>query len=193
MSLVAFALYDFFWRIVNPYSFHVLIKSAFLFFSAKAYCVHNKQNNSDWLLVVMKFLSPCLAQYLTHLLCSPVRCRVKYEKRNPISMRARVSFSVSLDQKKLWQMKRIDTTKRKKHNVYIQEGRTYSLRETWEAFCHFAAIFHKFIWFLRLGVFLSKDVGYYLKPINNLLILSFHSLKLLRLTVKKCKMVSVFS
>ena len=141
----------FFWRIVNPYSFHVLIKSAFLFFSARAYCVHNKQNNSEWLLVVMKFLSPCLAQYLTHLLCSPVRCRVIYEKRNPISMRARVSFSVSLDQKKLWQMKRIDTTKRKKHDVYIQEGRTYSLRETWEAFCHFAAIFHKFIWFLRLG------------------------------------------
>ena len=151
LSLVAFALYDFFWRIVNPYLFHVLIKSAFLFFSAKAYCVHNKQNNSDWLLVVMKFLSSCLAQYLTHLLCSPVRCRVKYEKRNPISMRARVSFSVSLDQKKLWQMKRIDTTKRKKHNVYVQEGRTYSLRETWEAFCHFSAIFHKFISFFRLG------------------------------------------
>ena len=101
LSLVAFALYDFFWRIVNPYSFHVLIKSAFLFFSAKAYCVHNKQNNTDWLLVVMKFLSSCSTQYLTHLLCSPVRYRVKYEKRNPISMRARVSFSVSLDQKKL--------------------------------------------------------------------------------------------
>ena len=45
-------------------------------------------------------------------------------------MRARVLFSVSLNQKKLWQMKQIDTTKRKKHDVYIQEGRTYSLRES---------------------------------------------------------------
>ena len=62
LSLFAFALYDFFWRIVNPYSFHVLIKSAFLFFSAKAYCVHNKQNNT-WLLVVMKFLFSCSTRY----------------------------------------------------------------------------------------------------------------------------------
>ena len=32
-------------------------------------------------------------------------------------------------------MKQIDTTKRKKHDVYIQEGRTYSLRESLETFC----------------------------------------------------------
>ena len=38
------------------------------------------------------------------------------------------------------------------------------------------------------AVILSKDVGHYLKPINNLLILSFHSLKSLWLTEKKLEM-----
>ena len=38
------------------------------------------------------------------------------------------------------------------------------------------------------AVILSKDVGHYLKPINNLLILSFHSLKSLLLTEKKLEM-----
>ena len=37
----------------------------------------------------------------------------------------------------------------------------------------FVANYHKYISFFRLGSILSKDVSHYLKPINNLLILSF--------------------
>ena len=44
---------------------------------------------------------------------------------------------------------------------------------------YFLAIFHKYISFSGWAVFLSKDVGHYLKPMNNLLILSFLSLKIL--------------
>ena len=48
----------------------------------------------------------------------------------------------------------------------------------------FVATFHKYISFFSWAVFLSKDVGYYLKPINNLLILFFLSVKSLWLTEK---------
>ena len=41
------------------------------------------------------------------------------------------------------------------------------------------------------AVILSKDVGHYLKPINNLLILSFHSLKSLWLTEKKLELITI--
>ena len=37
----------------------------------------------------------------------------------------------------------------------------------------FFAIFHKYVSFSGRAVFLRKDIGHYLKPINDLLILSF--------------------
>ena len=48
----------------------------------------------------------------------------------------------------------------------------------------FIAIFHKYLVFSGWAVFLSEDFGHYLKPLNNLLFLSFLSLKSLWLTEK---------
>ena len=74
--------------------FHSLMKSAFLP-SKGLLCLCDKQNNT-WLLVDMEFLFSCSTRHLTHSLRSLVSYRVKYSKRNSISTRAHVLFSINL-------------------------------------------------------------------------------------------------
>ena len=58
----------------------------------------DKQNNT-WACVDMEFIFSCLARHLTRSLCSFVSYRVKHEKRNSISTRARVLFSITCSEK----------------------------------------------------------------------------------------------
>ena len=67
---------------------------------------------------------------------------------------------------------------------YLCPRATVTLSRVAEYMPTFVAIFHKYISFFGWAVFLSKDVGHYLKPIKKFLILSFLSLKSLRLTRK---------
>ena len=68
------------------------MKSAFLL-SEGLLCLYDKQNNT-WLLVGMKFLFSCSTRHLTRSLRSLVSYRVKHSKRNSISTRAHVLFSL---------------------------------------------------------------------------------------------------
>ena len=68
------------------------MKSAFLL-SKGLLCLYDKQNNS-WLLVDMEFLFSCSTRHLTRSLRSFVSYRVKHSKRNSISTRAHVLFSM---------------------------------------------------------------------------------------------------
>ena len=70
------------------------MKSAFLL-SKGLLCLYDKQNNT-WLLVDMEFLFSCSTQHPTRTLCSLVSYRVKHSKRNSISTRAHVLFSICL-------------------------------------------------------------------------------------------------
>ena len=68
------------------------MKSAFLV-SKGLLCLYDKQNNT-WLLVDMEFLFSCSTRHLTRSLRSLVSYRVKHSKRNSISTRAHVLFSI---------------------------------------------------------------------------------------------------
>ena len=68
------------------------MKSAFLL-SKGLLCLYDKQNNT-WLLVDMEFLFSCSTQHLLRSLRSLVSYRVKHWKRNSISTRAHVLFSL---------------------------------------------------------------------------------------------------
>ena len=70
------------------------MKSAFLL-SKGLLCLYDKQNNT-WLLVDMEFLFSCSTRHLTRSLHSLVSYRVKHSKRNSISTRAHVLFSIYL-------------------------------------------------------------------------------------------------
>ena len=63
-------------------------------------------------------------------------------------------------------------------------GQRSRFRESPSTSLHSLPFFINISHFTGWAVFLSKDVGHYLKPINNLLILSFLSLKSLWLTEK---------
>ena len=67
---------------------------------------------------------------------------------------------------------------------YLCPRATVTLSWIAEYIPNFVAIFHKYISFSLLGSILSKQVGRYLKPINNLWILSLLPLKPLWLTEK---------
>ena len=70
------------------------MKSAFL--SSKVLlCLYDKQNNT-WLLVDMEFLFSCSTRHLTRSLRSLVSYRVKHSKRNSLSTRAHLLFSIYL-------------------------------------------------------------------------------------------------
>ena len=69
-------------------------------------------------------------------------------------------------------------------NSYLCPRATVTLSWIAEYIPTFVVIFHKYTSFSGWAVFLSKHVGHYLKPINNLWILSFLSLKSLWLTEK---------
>ena len=84
LSLCTNALYDFY--------FHWLVKSSFLV-SKGLLCIYNKQNNTR-LLVDMEFLFSCFTQHLTRSLRSLLSYRVEHSKRNSISTRAHVLFSI---------------------------------------------------------------------------------------------------
>ena len=73
--------------------FSFIHKSAFLF-SKWLLCLYYKQNNRR-LLVDMEFFFSCSTRHLSRSLCSLVSYRVKHSKRNSISMRAHVLFSIS--------------------------------------------------------------------------------------------------
>ena len=68
------------------------MKSAFLL-SEGLLCLYDKQTNA-WLLAHMEFLFSCSTRHLTHSLRSLVSYRVKHSKRNSISTRVHVSFSI---------------------------------------------------------------------------------------------------
>ena len=68
------------------------MKSAFLV-SKGLLCLYDKHNNT-WLLVDMEFLFSCSTRHLTRSLRSLVSDRVKHSKRNSISTRAHVLFSI---------------------------------------------------------------------------------------------------
>ena len=69
------------------------MKSAFLL-SKGLLCLYDKQNNT-WLLVDMEFLFSCSTRHPTRSLRSVVSYRMKHSKRNFISTRADVLFSIS--------------------------------------------------------------------------------------------------
>ena len=69
------------------------MKSAFLP-SKGLLCLYDKQNNT-WLFVDMEFLFSCSTQHLTRSLRSLVSYRVTPSKKNSISTRAHVLFSIS--------------------------------------------------------------------------------------------------
>ena len=71
------------------------MKSAFLP-SKGLLCLYDKQNNTR-LLVDMEFLFSCSTRHLTRSLRSLVSYRVKHSKRNSISTRAHILFSIYLD------------------------------------------------------------------------------------------------
>ena len=81
-------------RSVDPCMFYSLIKSNF-HVSKGLLCLYDEQNNT-WLLVDMKFFFSCSTQNLTRSLRLLVRYRVKHPKRNSISTRAHVLFSIYL-------------------------------------------------------------------------------------------------
>ena len=68
------------------------MKSAFLL-SKGLLCLYDKQNNIR-LLVDMEFLFLCSTRHLTRSLRLLVSCSVKYSKRNSISTRTHVLFSM---------------------------------------------------------------------------------------------------
>ena len=72
--------------------FHSIMKSAFLL-SKGLLCSYDNQNNT-WLIVDMEFFLSCSTRHLTRLLLSIVSYRVKHSKRNSISTRAHVLFSI---------------------------------------------------------------------------------------------------
>ena len=72
--------------------FHSLIKSTFLL-SKELLCLYDKQNNT-WLLVDLEFLFSCSTRHLTRSLRLLVSYRVKHSKRNSVSTRAHVLFSI---------------------------------------------------------------------------------------------------
>ena len=72
--------------------FHSLMKSASLP-NKGLLCLYDKQNNT-WLLVDMGFLFSCSTRHLTRSLRSFVSYRVKHSKRNSISTRTHVLFSI---------------------------------------------------------------------------------------------------
>ena len=72
--------------------FHLLMKSAFLP-SWGLLCLYDKQNRT-WLLVGIEFLFSCSTRHLTHSLRSLMSYRVKHWKRNSISKRVHVLFSI---------------------------------------------------------------------------------------------------
>ena len=73
--------------------FSFIHKSAFLF-SKGLLCLYYKQNNRR-LLVDMEFFFSCSTRHLSRSLCSLVSYRVKHSKRNSMSTRAHVLFSIS--------------------------------------------------------------------------------------------------
>ena len=64
--------------------------------SVKGYCFLYDKKNHTWLLVGIKFLFSCSTRHLTRSLRSLVSYRVKHSKRNSISTRAHVLFSIYL-------------------------------------------------------------------------------------------------
>ena len=72
------------------------MKSAFLP-NEGLLCLYDKQNNT-WLLVDMEFLFSCSTRHLTRSLRSLVSYRVQHSKRNSISTRAHVLFSIYLNE-----------------------------------------------------------------------------------------------
>ena len=68
------------------------MKSAFLL-SKGLLSLYDKQNNT-WLLVDMEFLFSCSTRHLTRSLRSLLSYRVEHSKRNSISTRAHVLFSI---------------------------------------------------------------------------------------------------
>ena len=58
-------------------------------------CLYNKQNTTC-LLVDTNFIFSCSTQYLTHLLCSLVRCRVEHSKIKFVSMHGHVISSIQI-------------------------------------------------------------------------------------------------
>ena len=68
------------------------MKSAFLV-SKRLLCLYDKQNNA-WLLIDIEFIFWCSTRHLTRSLRSLVSYRVKRSKRNSISTRAHVLFSI---------------------------------------------------------------------------------------------------
>ena len=91
LRVSANALYDCYSRIVGSFiSIHWWSR---LFFPVKGYCVlYDKQNTR--LLVDKEFLFECSTRHLTRSLHSLVTYRVKHSKRNSISTRAHVLFSI---------------------------------------------------------------------------------------------------
>ena len=92
LRVSANTLYNCYSRIYQFIYFHSLMKSAFLL-SKGLLCSYDKQNNT-WLLVDMDFLFSCSTRHLTRLLPSIVSYRVKHSKRNSISTRAHLLFSI---------------------------------------------------------------------------------------------------
>ena len=68
------------------------MKSAFPL-SKGVLCLYDKQNNTG-LLLDMEFLFSCSTRHLTGSLRSLVSYRVKHSKKNSISTRAHVLFSI---------------------------------------------------------------------------------------------------
>ena len=91
LRVSANALHDYIWGLsillfsfINEVGF--LVNKGLLF-------VYDKQNNT-WLLVDMEFLLSCSIRHLTRSLCSFVSYRFEHSKRNCISTRAHVLFSI---------------------------------------------------------------------------------------------------
>ena len=86
-------LWLFFWDSQFIY-FHSLMRSAFLVSKGLLF-LYDKQNHT-WLLVGIKLIFSCSTRHLTRSLRSLVSYRVKHSKRNSISTRAHVLFSIYL-------------------------------------------------------------------------------------------------
>ena len=91
-SILRVSANDYYSRIFDSFIF--IHKSNRFFFPSKGLlCLYDKQNNT-WLLVDMEFLFSCSTRHLTRSLRSLVSYRVKHSKRNSISTRAHVLFSI---------------------------------------------------------------------------------------------------
>ena len=81
------------WTVKNIWRFHIFIfihSYIHTFIHSYSY-IHD---NNTWLLMDMVFLFLCSTRHLTRLLRSLVNYRVKHSKRNSISTRAHVLFSI---------------------------------------------------------------------------------------------------